>query len=693
MRRLSVWTQKTIEFCFYTLFFITPFIFNPGNSELFELPKMYFVYTLTIIILGTWITKSVLAGRFAFQRTFLDIPLLLFILSQLVSTYFSVDRHTSIFGYYSRVNGGLLSLVSYLLLYWAYVSNLSQKEAIKSILCLLVSSFVISLWAIAEHFGVSPSCYLLQQNLKADCWIQDVQSRVFATLGQPNWLAAFLVAVTPLTLTLLPKAKSIITTPLHSSVVFLLPSVFVLATFFTKSRSGFLGLAAAVSILIFFHLPHRFFIRLGYSLLIAISGFFLWQYNLSDCFDLNPNQLSISSGTESCKIRTIVWKGALEVWKNNQIFGTGPETFAYSYYSHRPVEHNKTSEWELLYNKAHNEYLNYLANTGVVGLGTYFLLIGSFVFWSTRQLKNQKSKYLNQNEKLFTLNCGFSIYTLHLAFLAGYFGILVTNFFGFSTVTVNLLFFLLPAVTLTITRETPHKIRSLNFAAKRLLLLPIVLLVTCYLLLITYRYWFADIHYANSNKYDKKNLYQQAAKEAREALFLRDNEPVYYNELAEAASYLAVSQYETGNTATAADLTQLAIDSSHLATEISPYDLNFLKTRSIVFARLSLVNPAYAKQALEPLERARQLAPTDPKIHYNLGVLYERAGEKEKTEAMLKYALELKDNYKDPYIGLAEFYAKNGQKEKARQHLEFVLQNIDSQDQNVKSILENLQNY
>jgi len=85
-----------------------------------------------------------------------------------------------------------------------------------------------------------------------------------------------------------------------------------------------------------------------------------------------------SGGTESGTIRKIVWTGALRIWQANPknfLIGTGPETFAQAYYQYRPLEHNQTSEWELLYNKAHNEFLNYLVTTGILGLGSYIVLL------------------------------------------------------------------------------------------------------------------------------------------------------------------------------------------------------------------------------------------------------------------------------------------------------------------------------
>ena len=129
-----------------------------------------------------------------FTRTFLDIPLFIFFASQLVSSLFSIDRHTSLRGYYSRFHGGLLSSLSYLLLYYALVSNLDRKRVLKSLYTLLISALLVSLYGLAEHFGID-----------AQYWVQDVQNRVFSTLGQPNWLAAWLVALTIIAMAACPS--------------------------------------------------------------------------------------------------------------------------------------------------------------------------------------------------------------------------------------------------------------------------------------------------------------------------------------------------------------------------------------------------------------------------------------------------------------------------------------------------------
>src|SRR5579862_2968720 len=100
--------KRVLIFCFYLLFFLTPLIFLPSNYELFEYNKMLFVYLMSIIILGFTLIRCIQEKRWLFIETPLDIPIALFLLSQVISTFLSIDPHTSVWGYYSRSNGGLL---------------------------------------------------------------------------------------------------------------------------------------------------------------------------------------------------------------------------------------------------------------------------------------------------------------------------------------------------------------------------------------------------------------------------------------------------------------------------------------------------------------------------------------------------------------------------------------------------------
>ncbi|MDO8503505.1 MAG: O-antigen ligase family protein [bacterium] len=666
--------DQLIARSFYLLFFLVPLIFTPFNFELFEFNKMLLTYAVSLIIVSGWATKSILAGRLIFRRTFLDIPLLLFLSSQLLSTIYSIDPHTSIWGYYSRSNGGLLSVVSYLLLYWAYVSNMDYKKTLSSIRYLLSSGAIVAVWGILEHFGRSPSCLILRGHFDTNCWIQDVKARVFATFGQPNWMAAWITALMPITWALalsdkqsLPlrgkrKAKSLKITMLHA-VYYILPILFFAALLFTKSRSGLLGFGVACGIfwtISFLHsnkqvLRPLFLLTTSYLLLIAIFGS-PWSSSIfSQRVTSNESRVAESGtaletgGTESGEIRKIVWKGALNIFRAYPIFGSGVETFAYSYYQFRPVEHNLTSEWDFLYNKAHNEYLNFLATTGVVGLGAYLLLIGAVI-----------SLFLKTGISHLSLQNPASHFTLLASLLAGYTSILVTNFFGFSVVATSTLFFLFPAMGFVLAKGNPttYTIHDTRYTILQRLLLLFTFSFLIFNFLRLAQIWYADTLYQRATELNGGNENLSVIDAAEKAVTLRPDEPVYYNKLAKSLGGLAVSLAETGESTQAAILAESAIKAQDRAVTISPLNLNFLKARSALFFDLTSVDQKYLIDAALTLEKAVEIAPTEPKVLYNLGVLYDRLGKTREAQEVLKKALELKPNYEDAQVALGEIDKK-----------------------------------
>ncbi len=107
--------QFWIIFFFHLLLLTTPLFFTWINEELFEFNKIILIYAYTVIIGSLWIARMISEKRFIWKRTVFDFPIAFFLLSQLLSTLFSINFHTSVFGYYTRFNGGLLSVLSYIL--------------------------------------------------------------------------------------------------------------------------------------------------------------------------------------------------------------------------------------------------------------------------------------------------------------------------------------------------------------------------------------------------------------------------------------------------------------------------------------------------------------------------------------------------------------------------------------------------
>src|SRR5206468_1752453 len=114
--KLLSFCNRLLTYLFYALFFFTPLVFSSETSELFEFNKMWVVFGLTAVITAVWLIKTIIQKTIVIPKTPLDTPILLFFISQLIATIFSLDSYISFWGYYSRFNGGLLSTICYILL-------------------------------------------------------------------------------------------------------------------------------------------------------------------------------------------------------------------------------------------------------------------------------------------------------------------------------------------------------------------------------------------------------------------------------------------------------------------------------------------------------------------------------------------------------------------------------------------------
>jgi len=644
--------DKILQFLYSLLFFITPLIMFPNTSELFEFNKMLFIYLITVLIVFFWLLKMILSKKFIFKKTPLDLPLLLFFASQILSTIFSIDRHTSLFGYYGRFNGGLYSIISYIILFYGFVSNrLNYKKILKTS---LIGSLLVIVWGLPGKFGHDLTCLVFMRRFDNLCWstatnVFNPAERMFSTLGQPNWLGAYLAINFFIGIYFLVENRTN-TKYLILNTLYLVLNFFCIL--FTRSRSSLVAVVFGILALVvyYFYLNKirvkRLYLIIVFFILI-IFGFINKDWIIKQYNNIAIKQYNnTSSVTESLDIRKIVWKGAIDLGLKYPLFGTGVETFAYSYYFVRPKEHNLTSEWDYLYNKAHNEYLNYLATTGFIGLGTYLFLIFNFQF-------SIFSQFLKNN---------FSIFKLCL--LIAYVTILITNFFGFSTTTINLYFYLIPAFILSLRgppRLSGDKAISLNdlnlFQWLSFFLLSSIL----YLLFSITIYWLADTNYAKGLNYlnPSVNDYQKATYYFDTAYHLRQ-EPVYEDKLSSSLAYLAALFAYQKDNKVANDLITASKIYNDNTLKQSPLNILYWKTKiknQLLFYQANLDKKELEK-GIDALNQAVKLSPNDPKLFYYLSFFYQTLGRDDQALKNINKSIELKPNYQEAIDFKAELLKK-----------------------------------
>lgn len=732
--------KEIIYWLFVGLGVLTPLFFTWSNQELFEFNKMVLVYGGAVLICLVWAIRCLMTGKFIWRKTWLDIPLALFFLSQLVSTIFSIHLPTSLWGYYTRFNGGLMSFVAYTALFYALVSNFEPEDLWRFLKPNFAVICLVGFWAILEHFGHSISCILINGHFDTSCWVQDVQTRVFASFGQPNWLAVFLVSWLGIIVVWLeeiwrnrPHWPRFFNSESGTKIILMIGlGIDLGALIFTKSRSGLLAAGGAGLILLigWSYQVWRGQIKtylqiLGGVIIICLGGAI---FGLNHYYGQKETSLrdslptSIAGGTESGEIRQIVWAGAIKTWQRRPLIGSGPETFAYSYYQDRLMAHNLTSEWDYLYNKAHNEFLNYLATTGIFGLGAYVILLGSSVFLSGMivvKIKNASAKKMTS----------FSAATIGIT--AGIGAMSVANFFGFAIVYSNfLLFIFLGALALiwqktdsALTKKTPttnmpaasapRPDRQLTSPLKIISLIALALIASLFLTKIA-NFWLADYYFTKGESlvengtltdisrglayidkaialtpsqalfYSRKAdlyaqlavSYNQAAKKAQLLLATASGEPNTDDETASQEEFLA--QFYTQNTDFYRQMAEKSLQQSLILNSVH---LNFYKTGYRVYLNLAQIDPNYLTQAEELLYQAIELAPTDAKLRYNLALLHFSQGkETQGLEELRDLVANFKPDYHEARIYLAQRLIEIGELDEAKANYQYILRYIDPDD-------------
>lgn len=650
--------DKLILYSFYSLFFLTPLLMSSVTSELFEFNKMIFIYLITVLIVFIWILKMILLKKIILKKTILDIPIIIFLCSQILSTIFSIDRHTSLYGYYGRFNGGLISIIAYVLLFYLFVANINREHVEKTLKISLISSFLVILWGLPGKMGHDLSCLLFLGQFNNNCWTNQFRpaERMFSTLGQPNWLGAYLAINFFIGLYFFITEKksikyliylflvysSILFTRSRSALAAIFIGIIPLSIYIYQEKKILAKFIKSLKYLFIFFIIATVIFKTGVGKIDKIidpktySNLFAKKEVVGNKAIANPTPINV---TESFDIRKIVWEGAIELSKKYPILGTGVETFAYSYYFVRPQAHNLTSEWDYLYNKAHNEFLNYLATTGYLGLISYLamVIILLYVFLTKKE------------EKLF-----------YFAILGAYISISITNFFGFSTSTINIFFYLIPAMIFVYEKKETNLPDKYDVPVRWQKILAVsASIIFLFFTVSIFKYWFADYYYAEGDKYYKGGYYEASIQYFQKALGLK-YEHVYEDKLAYSLANLASSYYMNKQNTQTEEIMKMAEYYNARSIKASSKNALYWKTRAKIYYIFFLIdsNNINLNTSLESLTVANKIAPTDPKIPLFKGQFYSLLAEEEKENLKkqeylrlsfeeINKALELKADYQD----------------------------------------------
>src|SRR6202158_2521959 len=268
--------------------FLLPLAYWWGTYDRYILPKLVLARVFVIGLLILFLARAIVSRSLTIKRTPLDLPLLAFVASALLSTVFAYNQNVAVFGTYSRYDG-LLTILLYAGLFWLSVQALSGPGEARTLMrILLASGYVVAVVAILQSV--------------TDSVAQGALVPAFGTLGQKNVLGAFLAMLVSLAYRELVEAKSWRqrVTPLN------LAAIIGAALLLTLSRSAWLGTALAALVLLVG--GYRPTIRLGIAclLVVLIAGLIVGGLRVSGGISTEQRigELGLSGD------RPALWRGA-----------------------------------------------------------------------------------------------------------------------------------------------------------------------------------------------------------------------------------------------------------------------------------------------------------------------------------------------------------------------------------------------
>jgi len=383
-----------IEICLIFLLISTPLML--GTVQ----PWSIFIMRITVVVaLLTWLikilfqpgtrnqepgtknrprTKNQEPGTNLERRTSnvelktLDLTILVFLGVAAFSTFVvSPYKHQSL--------SWFTNLATYTAVYFIFVNNIKSESQIKRLIgAMLTAGTIAGVYGIFQYFDVFLS--FLPHN--------PGDQRVMSTYYTANHYAGFLVMVTPLAISFFLFSRS-----WWKILIFGLLSALLVANLALSFSLGNFAFGTSMIFLILVIIWLKEWKILTRRILPAVAGFLILaffvmlitsplvsRYPVTERYYemLNLVKQDLTHG------RFLIWGSGLKILSDHLFLGVGLGLFNMVFSKYRPINFSR------FVNYAHSDYIQISSDMGIIGLGTYLIMIITIFLKGLKTLKLTK---------------------------------------------------------------------------------------------------------------------------------------------------------------------------------------------------------------------------------------------------------------------------------------------------------------
>ncbi|MFA5134307.1 MAG: tetratricopeptide repeat protein [Patescibacteria group bacterium] len=576
--------------------FILPLFFIPVSSNPLELNKLFFFYLVVFLAATLHIARGMLSRSVTFSRTFLDWFICAFLLFNLVS--FFISRHwyvgaVGISGYYSS---SIIAVVSFIVFFYLIVSIVRyERDTVRFLTALLGSAALIIVYNCFQVYGI----HLLP-------WDVAENSGFNLLAGSSTTLALYIVCCLMLGLGLLFYVTQTWKRVLIGAGIAL--GAFLLLLLDKRYALYVIVICSFIYLLLLAFrsrsLPIWWPLVPTVLLLVAVASVYI------DAHDFTSFTVSESIQLDAATSASVAWRSVQDA----PFWGSGPQTFAYSFSEYRPVSFNDTVLWNVRFIKPSNEWFGLAATVGIGAVLALLALAAAFLVKCARVI-------------LAALDARRS-WVLVVSMTLGWVSLFIASFFTSFNFSLHFAWWFLLALSLR--SVMPRKVIDEQYAFRwsrkkstaAAAALTLVASATVLIAFFGLRVWLADFHYQRAeDRISALNDIDDIQFDLERAIDLNPNEVGYYLTLAQ--GYATEVQLEASKESPDAirlqELTQLVIDTLRRAEEVDPTNVVLYEQEAQLYDGLRNIIGNADEVAVKSYAEVIRFEPTNPLAHLNLG--------------------------------------------------------------------------
>ncbi len=369
------------RFFLLLLCFVIPVIFSPKLSDVFNLPKLVFLKTCLVIMLFPVFYRAVSKNRLSFELFPFFIPLCTFLAILLLSCFFSPYPSLSFQEFITTL---AFAAFSYLVFHYTPLTFIAPMFA-----ALMVSTFIVSAYAIFQHLGIDPVS-----------WDDpNIRFRSTSTLGNPDFLGAYLAMVFPLLLALTLRTSRPVLKTLYLIFLFALFT----ALMFTFSRGAWLCFASGLAAFIMLSGRELFQANKKTLAVLLIGMLVLFALVSKEKIIIDKKETTaaqrltstVQMSYPSIAIRRHLWHDTLHMIRAKPLTGFGPGNYTLFFPPFRSPELLSLAGRLSLPESAHNDYLQHAVDAGFFSFFAFTWLLACAFLYGMKKRASSPEKIFN----------------------------------------------------------------------------------------------------------------------------------------------------------------------------------------------------------------------------------------------------------------------------------------------------------